>query len=284
MSLYKKAMLSVKTKGWSFIIKYPYVKIKTVLFNDLPIRIRKWIQRVRETPKNQARLESNRQTMDFNPNPLVTVRIATYQNSKILVERTIPSILNQTYQNFEIVIVGDGITSDQASIIEKWIAERKDERIRFFNLPERGKYPKNPRKRWWVAGTTPSNKGIDMAKGEWIAPLDDDDEFTRTHIEDLLAFSLKNGLEMVYGIVRMEMKDGSWIEIGSEPLRMSQVSHIGVMYHRRLAFLHYDINSWKYGEPGDWNMWRRMHEAGAAIGFLPSVVGIHYKEHSRVGK
>ncbi len=284
MSLYQKTRRALKTRGWSYVIKYGLMRIKTRLFIDPPAKLRKWIQRKVEIPKIAAQLESNRRTMGFSPNPLVTVRIATYQNSKILVERTLPSILNQTYQNFEVVIVGDGITSDQAEIVEKWIAERKDERIRFYNLPERGKYPKNPRKRWWVAGTTPSNKGLDMARGEWIAPLDDDDEFTPGHIEEMLKFALENGLEVVYGKIMMEFADGTWIERGSEPFRVGHVCHLGVMYHKRLGFLRYDIQSYKYGEPGDWNIWRRMQDAGAVIGFFPSVVGIHYKEFTRLGK
>lgn len=237
MSLYQKTRRALKTRGWSYVLRYGLMRIKTRLFIDPPAKFRKWMQRKVEVPKIAAQLESNRRTMGFSPDPLVTVRIATYQNSKILVERTLPSILNQTYQNFEIVIVGDGITPDQEEIIE-----------------------------------------------EWIAPLDDDDEFTPGHIEEMLRFALQNGLEVVYGKIMMEFADGTWIERGSEPFRVGHVCHLGVMYHRRLAFLRYDIKAYKYGEPADWNIWRRMQDAGAVIGFFHSVVGIHYKEFSRLGK
>ena len=103
-------------------------------------------------------------------------------------------------------------------------------------------------------------------------------EFTPDHIETLLRFAQKNGFEFVYGVTRMEQPDGGWQEIGSAPLAHAQVCHQSVLYHKRLGFMKYDVESWKSGEPADWNMWRRMQEAGARIGFLPKVVASHYRE------
>jgi glycosyltransferase involved in cell wall biosynthesis len=161
--------------------------------------------------------------------------------------------------------------------------ERNDPRIRFHNLPERGSYPSDHYRRWCVAGVTPRNKALELARGEWLAPLDDDDEFTKDHIESLLRFATCENHEFVYGIVRFQNGDGGWKDLGSAPLRSNQICHLSVMYHRRLAFFRYDIDSWKYLEGADWNMWRRMKEAGAKIGFLPKTVGIHYMEATRWG-
>ncbi len=44
----------------------------------------------------------------------------------------------------------------------------------------------NPNDRWMVAGTKPANKGIELCSGDWIAPLDDDDEFSEDHLDVLL--------------------------------------------------------------------------------------------------
>ncbi len=79
-----------------------------------------------------------------------------------------------------------------------------DNRVKFVNLPIRGKYPKQSFDRWMVAGSIPRNKGLELASGYWIAPLDDDDEFTVDHLEILLSFAVEGGFEMVYGKVRME--------------------------------------------------------------------------------
>jgi hypothetical protein len=45
-----------------------------------------------------------------------------------------------------------------------------------------------------------------------------------------------------------------------------------------LAFFRYDVDSWRYGEPADWNMWRRMMEAGVRVGFVDRIVGRHHLE------
>jgi cellulose synthase/poly-beta-1,6-N-acetylglucosamine synthase-like glycosyltransferase len=52
-------------------------------------------------------------------NPLVSIRVATYSRAKILTERTIPSFLNQTYKNIEIVVVGDRCIDDTEEQIKK---------------------------------------------------------------------------------------------------------------------------------------------------------------------
>jgi glycosyltransferase involved in cell wall biosynthesis len=225
----------------------------------------------------QAR--DNLSTSSIHEEPLVSVLIPTYNRAKILVERAIPSVLNQTYQNFEIIIVGDGCASEQMEILNTL----KDKRIKFYNLPNRGNYPKKPHDRWMVAGTIPRNKAIELCSGEWIAPLDDDDEFLDDHIETLLNFAIKNDFEMVFGKVKMQLKQDKWIELGSYPLKSGQISHISVLYHSKIKFLKYDVDAWKYGEAADWNMWRRMKEAGVKIGFVNKVVGKHFLEGSQRG-
>lgn len=222
---------------------------------------------MREEQKNKIRQEY----------PLVSVLIATYNRGKLLTERTIPSVLNQTYQNFEIIIVGDHCTDNT----DKLIKDLGDKRIRFYNLPKRGEYPLNPEDRWRVAGVIPRNKALEMCSGDWIATLDDDDEFSRDHIEVLLNFAIEHDLEMVYGKVEMEIQKNKWIELGSYPLKCGKISHIAAIYSSKLKFIKYDINSWKYMEPADWNFWRRIKGAGAKIGFIDQVVGSHYKEHSQ---
>jgi len=212
-----------------------------------------------------------------NGDPLVSVLIPTYNRGRVLVERAVASVLKQTYQNFEIVIVGDHCTDNT----EQLIKDLDDERIRFCNLPAKTKYPESPRDRWMVAGVGPRNEALKLCSGDWIAPLDDDDEFSHDHIEVLLNYALEHDCEMVYGKVMFENRPNEWIELGSYPLACGGLCHISVLYTSRLRFLEYDINSWKYGEPTDWNMWRRMKEAGVRIGFVNRVVGKYYLEGVR---
>ena len=234
---------------------------------------RNWIERRR----NRRMLETARsEQSQRNGSPLVSVLIPTYNRGKILVERAVASVLEQTYQNFEIVIVGDHCTDNTQQLIR----DLNDTRIRFCNLPEKTKYPESSRDRWMVAGVGPRNKALELCSGDWIAPLDDDDEFSEDHIEALLNYAREHGHEMVYGKVMFENRPNEWIELGSYPLAFGKLCHISVMYSSRLKFK-YSVDSWKYGEPADWNMWRRMREAGVRIGFVSRVVGRYYLEGAR---
>ena len=261
------------------IVRYAYSKSrlvgKRIWYNYY---LKNWV----ECKRNRELLRKVRNDLkdDLNDkNPLISVRIPTYNRSRILTERTIPSVLRQTYQNFEIIIVGDHCTDNTEELLKKF----KDERIKFHNLPKRDKYPMNPNDRWMVACTNPANKAIELCSGDWIAPLDDDDEFSEDHLETLLHYALKNNYEMVYGVVEMEREPGKWKNLGSYPLKCGGICHLSVLYHSKLKFFKYDINAWKYGEPGDWNMWRRMKEAGVRIGFTDKTIGKHYLEGTQRG-
>jgi glycosyltransferase involved in cell wall biosynthesis len=214
-----------------------------------------------------------------NKHHLVSVVIPTYNRARLLSERAVPSILNQTYQNFEIVIVGDHCTDDT----EEQLRKINDDRIKFHNLPKRGNYPSDPEKRWFVAGVVPNNKGIELAKGNWIANLDDDDEFSPNHLEVLLKYALSHKMEMVYGVVQKEEKPGIWLNLGSYPLECGHISRLSSLYHSRLKIFKYDLQAWKNSEPADWNLWKRMKKAGVRIGFVDEIVGRHYLEKQQIG-
>src|SRR3989442_337697 len=81
------------------------------------------------------------------PFPLVSVCIATYNRADLLVNRALRSVLNQTYRNIEVVVVGDCCTDST----EEQVTRLKDERVTFINLPKRGEYPQQPQWRWMVA-------------------------------------------------------------------------------------------------------------------------------------
>jgi hypothetical protein len=47
--------------------------------------------------------------------------------------------------------------------------------------------------------------------------------------------------------------------------------------------MRYDGDGWLFGEPGDWNMWRRMRELGAIMAHLPAPVLVHFRERTSIG-
>ncbi len=205
---------------------------------------------------------------------MVSVIIPTYNRANILLNRSLPSVLGQTHKNLEVIIVGDHCTDDTELLLK----EKADPRVKFINLQERGRYPEEPILRWFVAGVVPLNVGLLECKGDWIANLDDDDEFFSNHIEVLLNFALQQNLEMVYGIVEYEDGNVGKTLIGRPLLRRGAISRCSTLYRGYLKCFQYDINSWKMKEPADFNLWRRMKRAGVEIGFLNKVVGKHYKE------
>jgi hypothetical protein len=211
--------------------------------------------------------------------PLVSVVIPTWNRGQLLVERTLPSVFNQTYQNFEIVIVGDHCTDDT----EERINQLNDPRIRFYNLPERGNYPKDPRARWRVAGTQPFNRARGLVQGKWIAQLDDDELFAPDHIEVLLRYAQAHDLEIVFGKLRIERTPGKWTEggksfsyPGGSPSSPGRASPLATAILRSYIFKTFpgDINAWRIGWSGDQHLFWRMYRTGVRDGFVDQVVTI----------
>lgn len=95
-------------------------------------------------------------------NPLISVVIPTH-NRKDLLPRAVQSVLNQTYQNIEIIIVSDGSTDGTDELMES--LQQADRRITYISYkPGKG-------------GNYARNTGIKASKGEYVAFLDDDDEW-----------------------------------------------------------------------------------------------------------
>jgi hypothetical protein len=89
--------------------------------------------------------------------------------------------------------------------------------------------------------------------------------------------------EMAFGIARMRLKTGEWRDVGSLPLRRDHVCHSAVFYWTGLRFMPHDVTAWKLGEPGDWNLWRRMKWSGVRITHVPKLVAIHHLERTSWG-
>lgn len=93
-------------------------------------------------------------------NPTVSVVIPTYNRAQ-LIARSIKSVLSQTYQDFEIIIVDDGSTDNTEEVVSSF----NDERIRYI------RHEKNK------GEAAARNTGIKAAKAEFIASQDSDDEW-----------------------------------------------------------------------------------------------------------
>jgi hypothetical protein len=210
--------------------------------------------------------------------PLVSVPIHTWRGGKLLVTRAIYSVLNGSYANVEVVVSSDGPDDEARARVEAI----GDPRVRFIALTERPGYPDHPYSFWLTAGTPAANAARAECRGAYLAPLDHDDAFTTDHIARLLDALRRSNADMAYGQALCEHPDGHWFFVGSEPLAMGRITHGAVLHTQRLAHMRFDPHAWLLGEPGDWNLWRRISEAGAAIVHLPETVLAHFAEKSSV--
>ena len=104
-----------------------------------------------------------------NKMPLVSVVIPTH-NRSIMLRRALDSVLNQSYENIEIIISDDGSTDDTQEMLTIY----SDNRIKIYkNDVARG-------------ACNARNNAINMATGTYVTFLDDDDEYLPTRIEDMV--------------------------------------------------------------------------------------------------
>lgn len=216
-----------------------------------------------------ARQRYEKRYRESDDEPMVSVIIPTWNRGELLVSRTLPSVLNQSYSNLEIIVVGDCCTDNTADLI----ASMHDTRLHFYNLPERGKYPPDKKSLWQVAGSAPKNKGLELASGSWIAPLDDDDVFTPDHVESLLRYAQTNDLELVYGKLMIEESAGKWKEKGVVNTQMS-IQNSTMLFRSYLRLFRSDINAWRYGLTVDYQRTIRYRASGVRIGYLDKIVAL----------
>ena len=204
--------------------------------------------------------------------PLVSVTIPTWTNHRALADVAIPSVLAQTYENFEIVVVGDASPPETARVLESF----RDARIRFVNLTHRGPYPDEPTRRWYVAGVPAINESARLARGLWIAPLNDDDAFTPDHIELLLSAARSERSEVAYGRFVMDFPDRAPFEHGAYPPVLGKFTWQSAIYHAGLRFFEMELGDAWFDRPGDWSLCRRMLVAGVHFSMIADVVAHLY--------
>ena len=79
-------------------------------------------------------------------------------------ERAVDSVFSQSYQNFELIIIGDNCTDDTSKLLSKI----KDRRLIFENLKERKNYSETLENHWFVGGAVPSNRALEIATGDGL--------------------------------------------------------------------------------------------------------------------
>ena len=120
----------------------------------------------------------------------LAIIITTYQrpdgNTPHLLKRTLESVLNQTYQNFKIFLIGDKYEDQEEFLSFKNLIPSN--KLYIENLPnaiEREKYNHPSWELWWAGGVNATNYGIDLALKEdftYVCFLDHDDVWHPQHL------------------------------------------------------------------------------------------------------
>ncbi len=118
-------------------------------------------------------IERKRRLNNMEKKPLISVIVPIYNVEKYL-DRCIKSIVNQTYENLEIILVDDGSPDNSPKMCDEWA--KKDKRIKVIHKENGGV-------------SSARNIGIDKSRGEWITFVDADDYIEPTYAEDMLAVS-----------------------------------------------------------------------------------------------
>ncbi len=193
--------------------------------------------------------------IEKNNAPLISVVLPVYNGEKYLAE-SIDSILSQSFTSFELIMIDDGSTDHSPQILRKY--EQSDPRVRVVVRENRGL-------------ATTLNDSIDMARGTWIARMDQDDISLSYRFEHQLAWLNETGADISgswvrrFGssdkrVVRLRQTDEA---IKMEMLFCSPFAHPTVMMRTSLVKkLRYnkacekveDYDLWERAAEGDWQM------------------------------
>lgn len=119
--------------------------------------------------------------------PLVSIIMRTHGNQILWLRESIASVLRQTYENIELIIVEDG-GSCTKSFIEEVNAKRPKIKIKYFSLPKQGR-------------SVTGNVGLSEATGDFMMFLDSDDYLYADHVEILVQeLQANTSVDIVYSL------------------------------------------------------------------------------------
>lgn len=181
----------------------------------------------------------------LNPTPRCSIIIPTFNSATTLV-RCLDSIVAQSFDDFEVLLV-DGASDDETLSIISRYAEA-DPRIRSMSGKDRGIYDA-------------MNKGMDAARGQWLIFIGSDDTFhDRYVLEKVFARSSPPDSKVIYGNARI-IGDSSWAADGAiydgkfetEKVLNKNICHQAIFYNTdfvRTSIGHYNL---KYRLCADWD-------------------------------
>jgi glycosyltransferase involved in cell wall biosynthesis len=207
--------------------------------------------------------------------PFFSIVIPTYQSCEKL-KIALQSVLLQTYQNFEVLIIDDGSTDNTG----KMLAQFKDSRFFYHRIKNSGG-PARPR-----------NIGIKYAKSDWIAFLDSDDTWTKNKLEEIFNY-ISNAVDLIYHDMEIISKDKSLDKkiIKSAYLNTPKLKDLllrgntinlssAVVRKSILERVNYFNKSINMRASEDYNLWLKISQISDNFLYLPKKLG-YYSIHKK---
>jgi len=177
----------------------------------------------------------------------ISVIMPCYNQAHFLPE-AIESLVNQTYKNWECIIVNDGSSDNTAEVAKQLIGKYSDRDIRFIDKPHTG-----------VSDTR--NVGIKAATSEWILPLDSDDMFEQTFMQRAVdIIQQEEKVDIVFANLReFGAANGKWIPANYSRLQvmLEDTMPYSSLYRkelwRRVGGYNKLLSVIK--QPEDWSFW-----------------------------
>ena len=203
--------------------------------------------------------------------PLVSVIMSTFNREQMIME-TIDSVLNQTFEDFEFIIINDASTDSTQSIIEKY----NDSRIHLYSNKQN------------CGCTFNYHNANNLANGKYIAHIDDDDLFLNDKLQKQVEFLEQNPHIDMVGTYIETFGEGarpSWVfyskpeEIDFLMNLYNPLCHSSVMYRKSFLDKHainYDISK-KCAQ--DYDFYKQFLLKGAKIANI-SDVWVRYRMHA----
>lgn len=213
---------------------------------------------------------SEQLTFDYG---LVSIIIPCYNQGQYL-EECVSSVVNQSYKNWECLIINDGSPDNTSEIANALINKYSDKKIILYEKPNGG-----------LSDTR--NYGISRAKGKYILPLDADDLIYPTMLEASLKYLIYNNCDVVY-------TDQQYFETDNRVVHVPDFNSDLLLKQNYFAYSSlYKIAVWQKNNGynknmiwgyEDWDFWIGCHERKFIFGHLPEVLfKYRVKQNSMLG-
>lgn len=207
---------------------------------------------------------------DMAKSPTISVVMSVYNGAQFLAS-AIESILNQTFRDFEFIIVNDGSTDSSPVVLDEYA--HRDRRIRLISRENRGLI-------------VSLNEGIASARGKWIARMDADDISFLDRFEKQMTWLQKTGADICGGSVKLfgARTCRTWrYEQDDDVIKLqlcfnAPFAHPTVVIRTELAQKHPYDSLAKHGE--DYDLWTRLALAGAKMTNVRETV-LRYRVHAQ---